>query len=269
MTSRLLAWLAVAVLLTGCQDDTSSSPTPETATQTTAAPAPAGPRADGCYDLAYDAAVAPTTDSAPVDCAAPHTTETVAVGRVTSVVDGHLLAIDSEEVQGQVAAACPTQLQKYVGASLRKLRLSMVRPVWFTPTVDDSDKGADWYRCDAVVLAGDREISKVTGRLKGALVPPKVPARLAMCGTSAPDKPNFERVPCTVKHTWKAIDVVVFKAGRYPGVKVAKARGRGQCEDAAADLADDPLTFDWGYEWPSKQQWEMGQTYGRCWIPAA
>jgi len=33
-------------------------------------------------------------------------------------------------------------------------------------------------------------------------------------------------------------------------------------------VADDPLNYRWGYEWPTEQQWQAGQHYGICWAPA-
>ncbi len=39
------------------------------------------------------------------------------------------------------------------------------------------------------------------------------------------------------------------------------------CENAGAAVADDALDYEWGYEWPTKEQWKQGQTFGRCWAP--
>lgn len=250
-------------------DDPSGSPEPTepAATQSTAPAPPAPPKVGACYDLTFDAAVAPTSEVEATACTGPHTSETVAVGTIDAVVDGHLLAVDSEHVQAQVASACPQQLIRYVGGTPRNLRLSMIRPTWYTPTVEESDRGADWYRCDAVVLAGAESLAKVTGSLKGALNRPRPRPQHAMCGTAAPDAKNFRRVPCSAKHSWRAIDVVTFEEGKYPGLKKVRAAGRTRCEDAGADVAEDPLDFRWGYEWPTKAQWKTGQNYGRCWAP--
>lgn len=270
-TRRLLAAalaLGLSATLAACGGDEPEKPdTKPTATQTPAAEPPAAPKVGACYQLPFETAVAPTSESKPVDCAREHTSETVAVGTIDALVDGHLLAVDSDHVQSQVASACPQALTAYVGGSLEQLRLSMIRPVWFTPTVEDSDAGADWYRCDAVVLAGTSTLAELTTGLKGVLGKAKGRSQYAMCGTAAPDAKDFERVLCSAKHSWKAIDVVVFKQGAYPGEKKVRAAGRTRCEDAAADVADDPLTFEWGYEWPTKEQWDMGQAFGRCWAP--
>lgn len=254
--------------LTACEADPSEPAEPEpAATQSPAAEPPAPPKAGACYSLPFEAAVAPTSEAEPVPCTAKHTSETVAVGTIDALVDGHLLAVDSDRVQAQVASACPKALTTYVGGSIERLRLSMIRPVWFTPTVEQSDAGADWYRCDAVLLAGTSSLAQLTTSLEGVLGRTGGRDRYAMCGTAAPDAKSFQRVLCSAKHSWRAIDVVVFREGAYPGEKKVRAAGRAQCEDAAADVAEDPLVFEWGYEWPTAEQWKMGQAFGRCWAP--
>ncbi|MEV5003643.1 septum formation family protein [Nocardioides sp. LML1-1-1.1] len=260
--------LGLATTLVACSgEEPEKKDTKPSATQTPAPMPPAAPKVGACYQLPYETAVAPTSESKPVACGAAHTSETVAVGRIDALVDGHLLAVDSDRVQQQVATACPKALTSYVGGSVKSLRLSMIRPVWFTPTVEDSDAGADWYRCDAVVLAGTSNLAELKAGLRGVLGKPATRDRYAMCGTAAPDDKKFERVLCSAKHSWRAIDVVVFPEGAYPGEKKVRAAGRTQCEDAGADVAEDPLTFEWGYEWPTKEQWGMGQAFGRCWAP--
>ncbi|WP_408895999.1 septum formation family protein [Nocardioides sp. R1-1] len=267
---RALAAAAGLLALTGlaaCSggDDGAKEPREVPSTQTTAAAPEPRPAAGACYALPYDAAVAPTSKVEPVDCAQPHTSVTFAVGTIDAVVDGHLLAVDSERVQAQVSSACPAQLLDHVGGSLTSLRLSMIRSIWFTPTVEQSDAGAAWYRCDAVLLDGAAKLADLDGDLKGVLAGNALPDRYAMCGTAAPDSPKFERVRCSSKHSWRAIEVVAFEERDYPGAKKVQAAGRTRCEDAAADAAEDPLTFKWGYEWPTKEQWAMGQKFGRCW----
>lgn len=266
----LLTVLSVGLVagLTACEGDT-ADPADKlpAAKQSRAAEPPAPPRTGACYPLPFETAVAPTSEVEPVPCSRKHTSETVAVGTIDALVDGHLLAVDSDRVQAQVAGACPKALTTYVGGSLERLRLSMIRPVWFTPTVEDSDAGADWYRCDAVLLAGTSTLAELTTTLKGVLGKSKGRDRYAMCGTAAPDAKSFQRVLCSAKHSWRAIDVVVFREGKYPGEKKVRAAGRAQCEDAAADVAEDPLVFEWGYEWPTAEQWSMGQAFGRCWAP--
>ena len=85
------------------------------------------------------------------------------VGDLDQTVDGHLLAVDSDLVQEQVAEQCPPRLDGFIGGSTEDRRLSMLRPVWFTPTIEESDAGARWFRCDVVALAADGELAPLTG----------------------------------------------------------------------------------------------------------
>lgn len=239
-----------------------ASPPPPTAT---AAPKPL----DGaCYRLDFADALAPTTDAVPVDCDGRHTAVTFSVGTLDTLLDGHLLAVDSDRVIAQVARTCPDRLADFVGGSREDRGLSMLRAVWFTPTVPQSDAGADWFRCDVIAVAGRDSLAPLTGKLVGALSRPEGRQRWGMCGTDDPDSPDFERVLCSAPHSWRAIATLDFEPGDYPGLDVVRERGQAPCEDAGRAVADDALNFQWSYEGPSREQWDAGQTYGRCWAPA-
>ncbi|MEV7431054.1 septum formation family protein [Nocardioides sp. NPDC092400] len=259
--------------LAGCSSEPDEQPdrSPSSSAATSAPPASAAPlrepRDRACYRMAYAEAVAPTTAAPTVPCSEPHTSTTYAVGELDTVVGGHLLAVDSERVQQQVAAECPRRLGSFVGGDRTALRLSMLRSVWFTPTVEESDAGADWFRCDVVALAGPERLAPLTGRVAGVLDRPAAAQRWAMCGTAGPDARDFRRVLCSAPHAWRAVSVVDLGTGRYPGAGPARAAGQGPCEDAGRAAAADPLSFEWGYEWPTAEQWDAGMTFGRCWAP--
>ena len=51
-------------------------------------------------------------------------------------------------------------------------------------------------------------------------------------------------------------------AADYPGEQKVRDAGEAACEDAGRGAADDALDFQWGYEWPTEEQWDAGQTYG-------
>ncbi len=279
MVKRLVL-VAVAVLaLAACTSDdttpsgdsTPTSPPSPTVTATPAPPPPPAPAVGACYRLSYDEAVAPTNQDTPIACEKGHTAQTFAVGRLDLVNNGHLLAVDSDAVRAQVARRCPTRLAAYVGATAEQLRLSLLRPVWFTPTIEQSDAGATWYRCDVIAVSGDRKVAKVERSLAKALAKPEGRDEVAMCGTAQPGSPTFSRVLCSEDHSWKAISVIDLrdrsKDGKYPGEAAVKSAGDTVCADAARAIASDALDYEWGYEWPVKDQWQAGQTYGRCWSP--
>lgn len=273
--TRLLACAGVLlVLLTGCSSDSepTAAPTPtETSSEPSATPTTAQPvrrpGARDCYRLAYAVAVAPTTTAKPADCTDTHTAMTFHVGTLDTIVNGHLLAVDSDRVQEQVARECPRRLPGFIGGTLEARRLSMLRTVWFTPTVEESDAGADWFRCDLIALAGDGELARLTGRLAGVLGTETGRDRYAMCGTAEPGTDPFERVVCSAPHIWRALRTVPLGPGKYPGEAKVRTAGETPCEDAGRNAADDPLNFRWSYEWPTAEQWGSGQTYGFCWAP--
>jgi hypothetical protein len=233
-----------------------------------ATPAPT-PRNRVCHQLTYAQALAPTAaDDTPVPCRQAHTSQTYAVGRLSTEVDGHLVAVDSPRVQRQVRRECPRRLTTFLGGTAERLRLSMLRAVWFTPTVQASDEGADWFRCDVIAVAGDQQLATLTGTLKGALGSAGASGPWAMCGTAQPGSPSFRRVPCREKHSWRALRTVALDGADYPGQAAAKAAGQDACQEAGREVAADALDYRWGYEWPTRAQWDAGQTYGICWAPA-
>ena len=274
--TRTAALLVLAVLAAGCTPApapgpsapaaSSSSPT---GTPTTAEPPPAPPREDTCHDLGYAEAVAPTARPADVACGQEHTSQTFHVGRLDRVVGGRLLAVDARRLQDEAAQECPARLADLLGGTEEQRRLSMLRAVWFTPGVGQSDRGADWLRCDAVAVAGPETLLPLAGPLGGVLDTEAGRERYGMCGTAEPGTAGFERVACATQHSWRALRTVPLPEGDYPGEGAARSAGETPCTDAGRAAADDPLDFQWGYEWPTAEQWAAGQTYGICWAPEA
>ena len=263
-----LAPLALALLLAGCTGGDPPAAAPTTTAPPPRASAPPAPMTGTCHQLGYAQAVAPTTqDAPPVPCSGAHTSQTYAVGGLEAVVGGHLLAVDSDRVQQRVATVCPQRLGRFVGGTAEQRRLSMLRAVWFTPTVAAADAGADWFRCDVIAVAGHQRLATLKGSLRGVL--DKESGRAwAMCGTAKPGTAGFARVPCAQRHSWRTLRTVDLRAGAYPGAAEAKSAGQAPCRAAGREAAEDALNYQWGYEWPTAAQWRAGQTYGICWAPS-
>ena len=219
--------LAAVLTLAGCTEDesapqgggtasppasSSSPPSPAGSTSkspsTTAAVAdlPEPPPDGACYRLDFRAATEPTNDSAPVPCGRRHTAQTYHVGRLDTVVDGHLLAVDSRLAQRQVAKACPRMLGRHLGGSSQTRALSRFEAVWFSPTIDESDQGASWFRCDVVAVAGTGRLAPLPPprQVRGMLDDPAALDRVGLCGTAAPGAAGFKRVICSDAHSWRA-----------------------------------------------------------------
>jgi hypothetical protein len=261
--------LLVVVLAGGCSSakpEAAPEPSPSQSATSTAA-APLVPQVGSCHELTLSEATEPVDSGGPVPCRRPHTSVTVKVGRIKPVVDGHLLAVDSRTVRDQITRACPTDPGPYVGGDQTAQRLSRLEVVWFSPSLEQADAGANWYRCDVVAVRTEGKLLPLPVRLKGLLDQAGALDRFGTCGTSAPDRPGFARVVCREPHTWRAVDVVELpKEARYDG-KALAATGDSACKDIAAKLSNGGLKRTWSFERPTKVQWASGQRYGYCWVP--
>ena len=211
--------------------------------------------------------MAPTTRQDQVACDREHTAVTFAVGQLDTVVDGHLVTVDSERIRDQVADTCPRSFAQHVGGTLEQQRLSMLRPVGFTPTVEQSDRGASWYRCDAVAVARDNALAPLSGGVEGVLATEAGRDRYGLCATAGPGEDDFRTVICSSAHSWRAVRTVPFSGEDYPGTAVVREAGTRPCREAGRSAAGDALDFRWGYEWPTAERWRDGRTYGICWVP--
>lgn len=241
------------------------------------APAPPGtdraaarPRKGACYRLRFDEATAPTSERQQVPCTERHTAQTFHVGTLDTVVDGHLLAVDSDVAQEQVQRTCPRQLARFVGGSPRTRSLARLKAVWFSPTISQSDQGASWFRCDVVALDRGSTLAPLPapGRLRGILDRPRALDQVGLCGTAAPGARGFERVICARPHAWKALTTIRLAAGStYPGAVAVRRAGEARCRAHARRELGEPDRFRFGWEWPTRAQWRAGQRFGYCWAP--
>lgn len=261
------------LLLTACSGAGSSapraattpvvtSPTP-TPTVTLAPPKPPPPPPVGaCYRLGYADALAPTSARPPVPCSRTHTAVTFYVGRYS-----RSLPVDGPAVHALEATACPRRFATFVGGTVEARRLSMLRTIWFTPTVAQAAKGAHWFRCVAIALYGDGHLAPLIGPVRGALGATTTLGRYGLCGTAEPGTTGFQERICAAPHSWRALQTVPFPAGPYPGQSRVRAAGQQPCQDAGRAAAADPLSYRWSYQWPTAQEWRAGRTYGVCWAP--
>jgi hypothetical protein len=267
-----LAAVAAVVVLSACSGSTSSTPeadpTPVLSSPTTAptTPPPAPdppPPARACYRLGYDDALAPTTTKGPVPCTGRHT----AVGFYVGAFPRHL-PVDGRQVHRLVSTQCPKEFASFAGGTTEDRRLSLLRTVWFTPTVEQSDLGARWFSCVAIALRDDRHLAVLTTPVARALDTTSGRAQYGLCGTAQPGTTGFQQRICSVPHSWRALSTVDFSPGAYPGESTVRDAGQSTCQDAARAVADDPLNYQWSYQWPTLAQWRAGQTYGVCWAPS-
>ncbi len=163
---------ALALLVSGCTggaDGSSVSGSPSATTSasasasSTAPVVPPAPERAACYRLSNRQLTRPTNASRAVPCTARHNARTIFVGRLRTVVDGHSVSVDSDRVQQQLATTCPRKLAAYVGGSPKSRNLSRFNVVWYSPTLDQSDRGASWFRCDLIAFADEQRLYPLPG----------------------------------------------------------------------------------------------------------
>ncbi len=266
------AVLALAAC-TGGEGDATESPDPSPSSSSApsaTAEAPPAPEAGRCYRLTLEDAARPTNDSSPVDCTGKHTARTIHVGELETVVDGHSLGVDSDRVQQQLSTTCPQELATFLGGSAEDRALSRFEAIWFSPTLEEHDAGADWFRCDVVAVAGPERLLELPSedRLRGILDRPGTLDTYGLCGTAQPGARGFERVACSLQHSWVAISTIPISGGdKYPGVAAVRQAGDESCSDEVRARNDLVLEYTYGWEWPTADQWAAGQRYGFCWAP--
>ena len=273
-TGALVAALAATLLVSGCGSGLraakvdAKAEASATATQSTPGPPPPAPKVGKCYNLSYKESLQGTSKADPVPCKDKHTSVTIYVGEFDPIADGHLLAVDSDEVQAQIAKVCPTKVGDWVGGSKDDQRLSRFKATWFSPTLAASDSGADWFRCDLVAKRGDKSFAAITGT-RGALDDPAALDTYGTCSTTDPGdkKKPFEAVVCTEPHTWRAVSVVdIEKDAGYLGPRTQNVADVA-CKAQAQQRATDPLKLKWAFQWPTQEAFDAGQRYGLCWVP--
>jgi hypothetical protein len=273
-----VAWAIVAAVLalaTVCcsadsakKPDAKGTPTPAPSRTPDAVTPPPAPGRAACYRLTVTQLTEPTNDSSPVPCARRHTAQTIFVGRLALVRDGHAIRVDSPRVQQQVAKACPRRLATYLGGGQEDRDLSRFRVVWFSPTLAEADAGARWFRCDLVAFGTDDKLYAQKGRVaSGVLGGAEGVARYGLCGTASPGATGFKRVLCGMGHSWRAISTIALAGSGYPGEAAARDGGGSNCKDQVRAAQNFALTFTYGWEWPTRAQWRAGQHFGYCWAP--
>lgn len=267
----LAATFAAALLLAGCTasprapEEAPTSSESSTPTQTVAIDPGPTPEVGQCHALSFRQALAVVGRTEPVACRRAHTAETYFVGRLRlETPAGNIRRVDGDAAQRQARTTCTARLPRHLGVTPRELRLTMAQAVWFTPSARRAEGGADWFRCDVVAVASPGRLLPLPRRTRGWGDAPAV----AMCATAAPGTTAFRRVGCGARHTWVAVSTVDIPGRKLPARAAIADRMDSPCGDAARARADDPLDFSWSQESPTKEQWEAGQRYGICWVPA-
>jgi hypothetical protein len=248
---------ALLILLTACGED---GPLP---VQGTGSVEP--PELSACRELTPDDIALPDNDSEVVDCSETHTAETFAVGTFPpEVAKG--AAVDDPKLGAYIYDVCNKRFGKFLGGDESTVMRSMLTWAWFRPTEDAWEKGARWYRCDAV---GGTELSEELRPLpestKGLLGgrPDDTWMTCAVGETVA----GSDKVSCSEPHDWRAVTTI--KVGRegdpYPGDQLVEVRTRDFCSDSVGAWMNYPVDYDFGYTYFRQAEWKAGNRRSICW----
>ena len=271
-----LRWPPPSLALTACSGSTARRPRPtptparslvadlEPRPEAHRAPDPPPP-AHACYRLGYADALAPTSTPearAVRPAATPRSPSSSGASPRTS-------PSTAPGCTGSSRPACPRRFATFVGGTLEDRRLSLLRTVWFTPTLEQAALGARWFRASRSRSATTSTSPSSTARSPGALDTDDGRAHYGLCGTAEPGTSRLRAA-----HLLRPPRLAGAAHGRLPSPAPtpastrSKSAGQQPCKDAGHAVASDPLNYRWSYQWPTLAQWRGGQTYGVCWAPS-
>ena len=220
---------------------------PAQAAPTTPAPrvdVPA-PESGTCWNYTYKQAGLKTYTGTSVDCAEPHTVETV----VTLDVPKDIAAKgnNSRELVLWMDARCQVEVNRYAGVAKPEVAAPGTRTwyLWYTPTMKQWKAGAQWVSCAAASVPSD---VKRHGKL--------VPVTGSIAGEAAKSRPiTFTTDYGTGTYLYRK-PMTAIADRPYPGDSLQN-RAASFCEK---ELGHNKF-FWYG---PSETEWVQGYTAVRC-----
>jgi len=232
-------------------------------------PAPP-PEVGECRLLGAGDISAPTDDTSPVPCRDPHTTQTLAVGRLPRSVVGRPRRPDTEAIAGYVTPRCDRRFARWIGGDQQTRILSRLHGVWFLPSDEELALGARWFRCDAMAYGVGDEPGPLPRDIEGVLSQPAALGTFGVCSDGSPEQASSLLVSCDrPRHDWRAFAAQRLPAGRresYPD-RATLRRARGACSDASREELGFPLRWRYGWQPPTPTAWATGVRHGLCWVP--
>lgn len=222
------------------------------------------PPANGiCRVLTIADLSARTNNSAPVACTSPHTAQTILVSTFPASVGTDYQA---DTVGAYAYRTCGPAFETYLGATDSSVMRVQLSWAWFGPTQDAWNRGARWFRCDAVGAPPNQSsITDIPANLKNLLTgfPPD---QWLTCATGASFATRVD-VSCALPHTWRAVTAV--KLGQpddpYPGDHLSEIRANNYCSDAIGAYFNYANTYEYGYTVFHAAEWKAVNRRAICW----
>jgi hypothetical protein len=217
-----------------------------------------------CRMLTTDDIAEPANATRAVDCTKKHNAETFAVGALPPEFDD--AGYDDPELGQFAYQTCSEKFERFLGADESLVMRTIVSWAWFRPSEKAWDKGARWYRCDAVgggeqstelVPLPDTAKDLLTGR----------PADRWMVCVNGPSVAGNVKIPCNRRHTWRAVTTIKvgLDTDKYPGDRLVEVKTKEFCSDSVGAWMNYPVDYDFAYTWFKKAEWEAGNRRSICW----
>ncbi len=254
---RLVLPLLLALLLAACDGASSDEPAEEPTVVIETPPD------DACRVLTPQDAQAGSNDTEIVDCDEEHTARTIVVDEFPAALAD---AAHTDPRLGQhVYDVCDRRFARVVGGDESVRMRSLLSWVWFRPSAPAWEAGARWFRCDVV---GGTDTADTYRPLPATLtkILDDQPADWMAC-VRGPQVAGGPRIPCSQPHDWRAATTI--RLGRaddpYPGDRLAEVRTRDYCRSSISAWLDYPDSYEFGFTWFGRAEWEVGNRRSICW----
>lgn len=222
------------------------------------------PRKGQCRVLDPADIAAPDNDTEPVPCSQAHTAETFLVGTFRG--KAAKAAYEDPVLAAEVFKSCTRQFRRFTGADESLALRTVLSWAWFRPSEAAWEEGARWYRCD--VVGGGEDSAQMLGlpkTTKGILL--GRPGDLWMACVDEETVAGAPRVPCTEKHTWRAVSAIVVGEAndKYPGDRLVEVLTRDYCSDWVGAWMNYPIDYEFAYTWFHEAEWQSGNRRSVCW----
>lgn len=228
--------------------------TPLTAV-TSPSPARAGvditpPEVGSCHDLTMAEAFEESDPDPAVDCAARHTTATVAT---VELAEAPADWADPSTYPDSVWRTCGEAFEVALGDVPKVIQRSAHSWFWFSPTRVQREGGALWVRCDIGLLGGHDHLLKLPQELRLGGLP--LPDGRALCRQGK--RADYAYTACSQPHKFRATVSIKYPHASFPGVRKSKEFALRKCRARA--------TAPFFYEWVrSRAQWRNGYRHAVC-----
>lgn len=248
----------VLLLLSGCTAEDQGSNADPTQVDATKAP-----DSGACRMLTPGDIEMPANATTTVDCADPHTAETYAVGDLPEEFAD--AAYDDQDLATFAYRTCGPAFMEFLGADESLSMRSVLSWVMFRPSQAAWDKGARWYRCDAI--GGGRNSTTLITLPDSARDLLKKPDDAWLACVQGGSVATAPRIPCTEPHTYRAVTTIKLGGAddEYPGDEVVQQRTRNFCSDSVGAWLGYPVDYKFAYTWFPQTDWEAGNRRSVCW----